>query len=189
MIQNSTQDFRHQPHSTESSHDTLNGLKMFTYLSVTDYHDFFVPICHAVTGHKNVITKKVFVKKILSEFVNEIKNKELEKETLTSGARGELDPDQETRLANEISALNAKKTSRETTLVKPDMFCRYVFHSTSGDPSIMVRCVMRTSSSDSDVVSGLEILRQMDGSHVCRICSNSSSHSSQAIMAPTEWNP
>ena len=30
------------------------------YLSITDYQEF-MPILHAVTGHKDVITKSVFI--------------------------------------------------------------------------------------------------------------------------------
>ena len=52
--------------------------ELFTYLSVTDYQEF-VPIFHAVTGHEDVITKKVFIEGILSELEDQITNKETEK--------------------------------------------------------------------------------------------------------------
>ena len=46
--------------------------------------------------------------------------------------------------------------------MKADSFLRYVLlRSTSGGPNIAVRCIIRTSSSDSDAVTGLEIWRQM----------------------------
>ena len=70
--------------------------ELLTYLSVTESQEF-VPILHAVTGHKDVITKKAFLEGILSEIVDEIMFKEVEKEALTSGAHGEVDPDQEKR--------------------------------------------------------------------------------------------
>ena len=55
-----------------------------------------------------------------------------------------------------------KKASRESTLMKADNLLKHVLlHSTSGDPSIVVRRIVRTSSSDSDVVTGLEIWRQV----------------------------
>ena len=41
------------------------------YLSVTDYQEF-VPILQAVTGHKDVVTKKVFIEGVLSEILDEI---------------------------------------------------------------------------------------------------------------------
>ena len=42
--------------------------ELLTYLSVTDYQEF-APVFQAVSGHKNVITKKVFVEGILSEII------------------------------------------------------------------------------------------------------------------------
>ena len=45
--------------------------EILTFLSVTDYQEF-VPILQAVTGHKDVITKKVFIEGVLSEIVEEI---------------------------------------------------------------------------------------------------------------------
>ena len=46
----------------------------------------------AVTGHKDVITPKKVIEGVLSEIVDEIGKKELEKAAITLGARGELDP-------------------------------------------------------------------------------------------------
>ena len=40
--------------------------ELLTYLPVTEYQEF-VPILQAVTGHKDVITKKLFVERVLSE--------------------------------------------------------------------------------------------------------------------------
>ena len=73
--------------------------------------------------------------------------------------------------------------------MKADNFLRYVLlHSTSGDPNIMVRRIMRTSSSDSDVVTGLKIWRQIAvtyaGSAQTRVVALL-----KQIMTPTEWNP
>ena len=73
--------------------------------------------------------------------------------------------------------------------MKADNFIRYVLlHSTSGDPNIMVRRIMRTSSSDSDVVTGLEIWHQMAvtyaGSAQTRVVTLL-----KQIMTPSEWNP
>ena len=132
--------------------------ELLTYLSVTDYQEF-VPILQAVTGHKDVITKKVFVEGVLSEIIEEIKEKKFEIEAITSSAQAEDDQGAAlARVNNEVKALEDKKISRESTLMKADNFLRCVLlHSTSGDPNIMVR----TSSSDSDVVTGLEIWRQM----------------------------
>ena len=75
------------------------------------------------------------------------------------------------------------------TIVKADNFLKYVLlHSTSGDPNIMVRRAMRTSSSDSDVVTGLEIWRQMAvtyaGSAQTRVVTLL-----KQIMTPTEGIP
>ena len=55
--------------------------ELLTYLSVTDYQEF-VPILQAVTGHKDVITKNIFIEGVLSEIIEEIKNKNLEPETI-----------------------------------------------------------------------------------------------------------
>ena len=131
--------------------------EILTFLSVTDYQEF-VPILQAVTGHKDVITKKVFIEGILSEIVEEIKEKNTELEEVTSGVRIVDDQDTEVeRLKGEIKTLEDKRDSRGLTLIKADNFLRYVLlHSTSGDPNVMVRRIMRTTSSDSEVVTGLE---------------------------------
>ena len=75
--------------------------------------------------------------------------------------------------------------------MKANVFLRYVLlHSTSGDPNIMVRRIMRTSSldSESDVVTGLKIWRQMvvtyAGSAQTRVVTLL-----KQIMTPTDWNP
>ena len=137
--------------------------EVLTFLSITDYQEF-VPTLQAVTGHKDVITKKVFIEGVLSEPDEEIKDKNLDLEAISSGARVVDDQDAEVeRLKGEIKTLERMKDSRGLTLMKADNFLRHVLlHSTSGDPSIMVRRIMRTSSSDSEVVIGLEIWRQMD---------------------------
>ena len=91
--------------------------------------------------------------------------------------------------APQIKTLEEKRDSRGLTLIKADNFLRYVLlHSTSGDPNIMVRRIMRTSSSDSEVVTGLEIWRQMAvtyaGSAQTRVVTLL-----KQIMTPSEWNP
>ena len=136
--------------------------EILTFLSVTDYQEF-VPILQAVTGHKDVITKKIFVEGVLSELIEEIKDKNTELEEVTSGARIVADQDAEIEsIKGEIKTLEEKRDSRVLTLLKADNFLRYVlFHSTTGDPNVMVRRIMRTTSSDSEVVTGLEIWRQM----------------------------
>ena len=58
--------------------------EILTFLSVTDYQEF-VPVLQAVTGHKDVITKKVFIEGVLSEIIEEIKNKNLDLEAVSSG--------------------------------------------------------------------------------------------------------
>ena len=58
--------------------------EILTFLSVTDYQEC-VPILQAVTGHKDVITKKVFIEGILSEIIEEIKKVNLELEAVSSG--------------------------------------------------------------------------------------------------------
>ena len=162
---------RSQTQSKTPITNVLDGVKpsyvewseeVLTFLSVTDYQEF-VPILQAVTGHKDVITKKVFIEGVLSEIVEEIKDKNTELEEVTSGVRVVDDQDTEVeRIKGEIKTLEEKKDSRGLTLMKADNFLRYVLlHSTSGDPNIMVRRIMRTSSSDSEVVTGLEIWRQM----------------------------
>ena len=82
---------------------------MLTFLSATDYQEF-VPILQAVTGHKDVITKKVFIEGVLSELVEEIKDKNTELEEVTSGVRVVDDQDAESeRIKGEIKALEEKK--------------------------------------------------------------------------------
>ena len=100
--------------------------EVLTFLSVTDYQEF-VPILQAVPGHKDVITKKVFIEGVLSDIVEEIKDKNLELEAVTSGARVVDDQDAEVaRLKDEIK-VQEKKNSRRLTLMKADnfsgMFC------------------------------------------------------------------
>ena len=46
--------------------------EILTFLSVTDYQEF-VPVLQAVIGHKDVITKKIFIEGVLSEIIEEIK--------------------------------------------------------------------------------------------------------------------
>ena len=99
--------------------------EVLTFLSVTDYQDF-VPILQAVTGHKEVITKKVFIEGVLSEIVEEIKDKNLDLEAVSSGARVVDDQDAEVeRIKEEIKVLEEKKNSRGLTLMKADNFLRY----------------------------------------------------------------
>ena len=108
--------------------------EILTFLSVTDYQEF-VPIFQAVTGHKDVITKKVFIEGVLSEIVEEIKEKKEDVEAVSSGARVVDDQEAEVeRLKGEIKTLEKKKDQRGLTLIKADNFLRYVLlHSTSGD--------------------------------------------------------
>ena len=123
-----------------------------------------MPILRGVTGHNDVVTKKVFIEGVLSEIVDEITQIELKKEALTSGARSNVDPDQVGIINGEISALNERKASRESTLMRADNLFRkegVLLHSLSGDPNIMVRRVIQTSSSDPDVVTRLDIWRHM----------------------------
>ena len=160
--------------------------ELLSHLSVTDYREF-ASILQAVTGRKDVITKNVFIEGVLSEIIDQIKAKNLELEAITSGATTPHDPDAEASgIKGEIKTLNEKKASRESTLMKADNFLRYVLlHSTSGNPSIVVRRIMRTSSSDSDVVTGLEIWRQMAVTYAqTRVVTLR-----KQIMTPTEWNP
>ena len=131
------------------------------YLSVTDYQEF-APILQAVAGHKDVIMTKVFIKGVLSELEDQSRNKQTEKEGHLSGVEGAADQDAADAVQAEIDALMEKKSSKVSTLMKADNFLRCVLlHSTPGDPNITVRRIMRTSSSDSDIVTGLEIWHQM----------------------------
>ena len=82
--------------------------ELLMYLSVTDYQEF-VPILQAVTGHKDVITKKVFIEGVLSESEDQINRKELEKEALQSGVDGPVDQDQVDIIRGEIDAPYDKK--------------------------------------------------------------------------------
>ena len=68
------------------------------------------------------------------------------------------------------------------------IFSYVLLHSTSGDPNIMVRHIMRTSSSDSDVVTGPEIWRQMAVTYAESAQTRVVTVLKQ-IMTPTEWNP
>ena len=163
--------------------------EILTFLSVTDYQEF-VPVLQAVTGHKDVITKKIFIEGVLSEIIEEISKKNADLEAVTSGAQITADPDAEAeKIKGEIKALEEKKDSRVLTLLRADNFLRYVLlHSTSGDPNVMVRRIMRTTSSDSEIVAGLEIWRQMAvtyaGSAQTRVVTLL-----KQIMTPSEWNP
>ena len=100
-----------------------------------------------MSSHKNA-----FIEGILSEIIEKIKNKELEN-------KHSLQELEVKSIQNKNLDSPMRKTTRESTLMKADNFLGHVvLHSTSGDPNIMVRRVMRTSSSDSDVlVTGLEI--------------------------------
>ena len=163
--------------------------EILTFLSVTDYQEF-VPVLQAVIGHKDVITKKIFIEGVLSEIIEEIKKLNLDLEAVSSGARVVDDQEAEVeRLKGEIKTLEEKKDSRVLTLLKADNFLRYVLlHSTTGDPNVMVRRIMRTTSSDSEIVAGLEIWRQMAvtyaGSAQTRVVTLL-----KQIMTPSEWNP
>ena len=73
--------------------------------------------------------------------------------------------------------------------MRVDNFPRYVLlHSTSGDPNMMVRRVMRTSCSDSDVVTGLELWKQMAVTYV-RSAQTQIVALLKEILTPAEWNP
>ena len=77
--------------------------------------------------------------------------------------------------------------------MRADSFLRYVLlQLTSGvvasDPNIMARCVMRTSRSDSDVVTGLEIWRQMAVT-MAGLAETQVVTLLRQIMTLTEWNP
>ena len=79
--------------------------EILTFLSVTDYQEF-VPILQAVTGHKDVITKKIFIEGVLSELVEEIKDLKIDLEAVSSGARVVDDQDTEIeRINGEIKTL------------------------------------------------------------------------------------
>ena len=51
--------------------------EVLTFLSVTDYQEF-VPKLQAVSGHKDVITKKIFIEGVLSELVEGRYHQDLE---------------------------------------------------------------------------------------------------------------
>ena len=96
--------------------------EILTFLSVTDYQEFF-PILQAVTGHKDVITKKVFIEGVLSETVEELKNLKLDLEAVSSGARVVDDQDTEIeRINGEIKTPEEKRDSRGLTLIKAETF-------------------------------------------------------------------
>ena len=77
------------------------------------------------------------------------RSKNVKIETITSGAHVKDDQDAApARVNDEIKALQDKKDSTISTLMKADDFLRYVLlHSTSGDPNIMARRIMGTASS------------------------------------------
>ena len=68
--------------------------EILTFLSVTDYQEF-VPVLQAVIGHKDVITKKIFIEGVLSEIIEEIKKLNADLEAVSSGARVVDDQDAE----------------------------------------------------------------------------------------------
>ena len=162
-IPNSIPDSHHQRHSMVSNHHMLNGQKRCS------------PSCQSLTIRslfqsfkQSLVTKTSSQRRFsLREFYQSSSKRSETKiqssRQVTSGARVVDDQDTEVeRIKREIKTLEEKKDSRGLTLMKADNFLRYVlFHSTSGDPNIMVRRIMRTSSSDSEVVTGLEIWRQM----------------------------
>ena len=133
--------------------------------------------------------RKVFSEGVLSNIVDEINTKEPEKATITSGTRGEMEPDQVEYLTKETTELNEMKPSRESVLMKADNFPRYVLlRATSRDPNVMVRRFARASSSDSEVVTGLDIWRQMAVTYA-RSAQTQVGTRLKQIMPPTEWNP
>ena len=126
---------------------------------------------------------------VSSELEDQINNKETKKEGHMSGVDGAVDQDLVNAVQVEIDELNEKKASRVSKLMKADSFLRHVLlHSTSGEPNIMVRRIMRTSSSDSDVVTGLEIWRQTAVTYVGSAQTRVVTLLKQ-IITPTEWNP
>ena len=155
--------------------------EILTFLSVTDYQEF-VPILQAVTGHKDVITKKVFIEGVLSEIIEEIKNVNLDLEAVSSGARVVDDQDAEVeRLKGEIKTLEEKKDSKGLTFIEADNFLRYVLlHSTSGDPNVMVRRIHHANDKFRFRSSHWSRNLASNGSHLCRFSPDSSSHSPQA---------
>ena len=51
---------------------------------------------------------------------------------------------------------------KKPSLITADFFLRYtLLHATSGDPNVTVRRIMPTSNSDSGVVTGLDVWRQV----------------------------
>ena len=95
--------------------------ELLTYLSVTDYQKF-VPILQAVTGHKVVITKKGFHWGCFIRTRESGQKKETEKEGHLSGVNGPVDQNQADAVQVEINALNVKKASKLSTLMKADNF-------------------------------------------------------------------
>ena len=192
-IQNSIQDSHHQHHSMASNPHTSSGQKSCSHtsrsLTIKSSSRSFKRSQVTRMSSQRMFSSREFCQRSL----NRSRPRTSELEAITSGARSEADPaselESEVRVKNAINVLNEKKASKESTLMQADNFLRYVLlHSTSGDPNIMVRRVMRTSSSDSDVVTGLEIWRQMAvtyaGSAQTRVATLL-----KQIVTPTEWNP
>ena len=101
----------------------------------------FVPILHAVTSHKDVITKKVFIEGVLSELEDQIKNKETEKGGHLSGVDGAVDQGQVDAVQVEIDELNEKKASKVSTLMKQTTSSG-VFWFTQRQATLLVRTQM-----------------------------------------------
>ena len=81
----------------------------------------------------------------LSDLVDDIKKKEADKVK----AQAENNDDAVKDLTVVISKLKERPEQKKSTLLKADFFLRYtLLHATSGDPSVMVRRIMRTSNSD-----------------------------------------
>ena len=151
---------------------------VLTFLSVTDYHEF-VPILQAVAGHKDVITKKVFIEGVLSELVEEIKDKNLDLEAVTSGARVVDDQDAEvTQRRNQSSRRKEKFKGAHTHENRQfSQVCsaslnirRSKHHHSSHHENVKLR--LGCSHRPRNLASS--------GCHLCRFSSDSSSHTPQA---------
>ena len=163
--------------------------ELLTYLSVTDYQEF-IPILQAVTGHKDVITKKALVKGVLSEIIKKTKKKNLELEAITSGAQAEDAQDATlARVKGEIKALEDQKNLKRINTHESRQLSQVC------SASLNIRRPQHHDSSHHENVklalrcfTGLEIWRQMAvtyaGSAQIRVVTLL-----KQIMTPTEWNP
>ena len=172
MTQSSALDFYHQRQWSE---------EFLTYLSVTDYQDF-VPIPYAVTGHKDVITKKFSLNASSRNLRWDQEQGARERGSHVrcwwrsrSRSRNKTHQwnlsTQWERTSREASSSNTYESRQLSRVCSASLIIRRSQHHGSSrheDIKFRLRCSCWNRNLEAD------------GSHTCWICSSSDSHSSQA---------